>query len=75
VKQFSTRHLIGIKDITEDDIQRIFETADNFKEVINRTIKKVPFLRDVTVANLFFASRTPIRLSLELAYLGLISAP
>jgi aspartate carbamoyltransferase catalytic subunit len=63
----STRHLIGIKDITEQDIQLIFETADNFKEVINRPIKKVPSLRDITVANLFFESSTRTRVSFELA--------
>jgi aspartate carbamoyltransferase catalytic subunit len=67
MKGFSTRHLIGIKNITEDDIQLIFETADNFKEVINRPIKKVPSLRDITVANLFFESSTRTRVSFELA--------
>ena len=67
MKQISTRHLIGIKNITEDDIQLIFETADNFKEVINRPIKKVPSLRDITVANLFFESSTRTRVSFELA--------
>ncbi|MBL7825079.1 MAG: aspartate carbamoyltransferase, partial [Saprospiraceae bacterium] len=67
MKNFSTRHLIGIKDITENDIRLIFETADNFKEVINRPIKKVPSLRDVTVANLFFESSTRTRVSFELA--------
>jgi len=63
----STRHLIGIKNITEEDIRLIFETADNFKEVINRPIKKVPSLRDITVANLFFESSTRTRVSFELA--------
>jgi aspartate carbamoyltransferase catalytic subunit len=63
----STRHLIGIKNITAADIQLIFETADNFKEVINRPIKKVPSLRDVTVANIFFESSTRTRISFELA--------
>lgn len=67
MKGLSTRHLIGIKNITEDDIQLIFETADNFKEVINRPIKKVPSLRDITVANLFFESSTRTRVSFELA--------
>ncbi len=67
MKQISTRHLIGIKNITEEDIQLIFETADNFKEVINRPIKKVPSLRDITVANLFFESSTRTRISFELA--------
>ena len=52
-QQLSTRHLLGIKYITPDDIDLIFETTDQFKEVINRPIKKVPSLRDVTIANLF----------------------
>ena len=59
----STRHLLGIKYITSDDIQLILETADNFKEVINRPIKKVPSLRDITVANLFFENSTRTRMS------------
>lgn len=63
----STRHLLGIKYITPDDIQQIFETADNFKEVINRPIKKVPSLRDITIANLFFENSTRTRISFELA--------
>ncbi len=63
----STRHLLGIKYISEADIQQIFETADEFKEVINRPIKKVPSLRDVTVANLFFENSTRTRISFELA--------
>lgn len=67
MKKLSTRHLIGIKDITEDDIQLIFETADNFKELINRPIKKVPSLRDITVANIFFENSTRTRISFELA--------
>jgi aspartate carbamoyltransferase catalytic subunit len=67
MKRLSTRHLIGIKNITENDIQLLFETADNFKEVINRPIKKVPSLRDITVANLFFESSTRTRVSFELA--------
>jgi aspartate carbamoyltransferase catalytic subunit len=67
MKKLSVRHLIGIKNITETDIQLIFETADNFKEVINRPIKKVPSLRDITVANLFFESSTRTRVSFELA--------
>ena len=67
IQQLSTRHLLGIKYITEDDIRLIFETADNFKEVINRPIKKVPSLRDVTVANLFFENSTRTRISFELA--------
>ncbi|MEM6344069.1 MAG: aspartate carbamoyltransferase catalytic subunit [Bacteroidota bacterium] len=63
----STRHLLGIKYITAEDIQTIFDTADNFKEVINRPIKKVPSLRDITVANLFFENSTRTRISFELA--------
>jgi aspartate carbamoyltransferase catalytic subunit len=63
----STRHLLGIKNITKEDIELIFSTTDNFKEVINRPIKKVPSLRDVTIANLFFENSTRTRLSFELA--------
>jgi aspartate carbamoyltransferase catalytic subunit len=63
----STRHLLGIKYITGEDIALIFETAGNFKEVINRPIKKVPSLRDITIANLFFESSTRTRISFELA--------
>ena len=63
----STRHLLGIKDLTPDDLQLIFETADNFKSVLNRPIKKVPSLRDVTIANIFFENSTRTRLSFELA--------
>lgn len=63
----SVDHLLGIKYITEKDIQLIFETADHFKEVINRPIKKVPSLRDITIANLFFENSTRTRLSFELA--------
>ncbi|PQA59635.1 aspartate carbamoyltransferase catalytic subunit [Siphonobacter curvatus] len=63
----STRHLLGIKDLTEADIQLIFQTADEFKEVLNRPIKKVPSLRDVTIANVFFENSTRTRLSFELA--------
>ncbi len=63
----STRHLIGIKDITSDDIELIFQTSDNFKEVLKRPIKKVPSLRDVTIANLFFENSTRTRISFELA--------
>ena len=65
--RLSQPHLLGIKDITRDDIELIFETADNFKEVINRPIKKVPSLRDVTIANVFFENSTRTRLSFELA--------
>lgn len=67
VSQLSTKHVLGIKYLTESDIRLIFETAINFKEVINRPIKKVPSLRDVTVANLFFENSTRTRLSFELA--------
>lgn len=63
----STKHLLGIKYISEDDIRLIFKHADSFKEVINRPIKKVPSLRDVTIANLFFESSTRTRISFELA--------
>lgn len=63
----STKHLLGIKNITADDIRLIFETADNFKEVINRPIKKVPSLRDTTIANIFFENSTRTRISFELA--------
>jgi aspartate carbamoyltransferase catalytic subunit len=63
----STKHLIGIKNITEADIHLIFQTAEEFKEVINRPIKKVPSLRDLTVANLFFENSTRTRVSFELA--------
>lgn len=66
-RQISTRHLLGIKDLTEQDIQLIFETADNFKDVLNRPIKKVPSLRDITIANVFFENSTRTRLSFELA--------
>lgn len=67
MSELSTKHLLGIKHITKDDINLIFETADKFKEVINRPIKKVPSLRDVTVANLFFENSTRTRISFELA--------
>ncbi|HET8859033.1 aspartate carbamoyltransferase catalytic subunit [Marivirga sp.] len=63
----SVNHLLGIKNLTEDDIQLIFQTADHFKEVINRPIKKVPSLRDITIANIFFENSTRTKLSFELA--------
>lgn len=63
----SVRHLLGIKDLTREDIELIFETADTFKEVLNRPIRKVPSLRDVTIANVFFENSTRTRLSFELA--------
>jgi aspartate carbamoyltransferase catalytic subunit len=67
MSKLSVSHLLGIKDLKESDIQLIFETADNFKEVINRPIKKVPSLRDITIANIFFENSTRTRLSFELA--------
>ena len=63
----SVEHLIGIKDLTKQDIELIFKIADSFKQVINRPIKKVPSLRDITIANLFFENSTRTRLSFELA--------
>ena len=63
----STKHLISIKELSTADIETIFNTADNFKEVINRPIKKVPSLRDITIANVFFENSTRTRLSFELA--------
>lgn len=65
--RLTSNHLLGIKNINADDIQLIFETADTFKEVINRPIKKVPSLRDVTIANIFFENSTRTRISFELA--------
>ncbi len=65
--QLSTEHLLGIKELTPEDIDLIFRTADGFKEVLNRPIKKVPSLRDITIANLFFESSTRTRVSFELA--------
>ncbi|MCC5936339.1 MAG: aspartate carbamoyltransferase catalytic subunit [Lunatimonas sp.] len=67
MQTLSTKHLLGIKNITESDIQLIFETADNFKDVLNRPIKKVPSLRDITIANVFFENSTRTKLSFELA--------
>ncbi len=67
MKELSVSHLLGIKYLTTEDIELIFETADHFKEVINRPIKKVPSLRDITIANLFFENSTRTRLSFELA--------
>lgn len=66
-QKLSVKHLLGIKDLTTGDIEQIFATAANFKDVINRPIKKVPSLRDITVANLFFENSTRTRLSFELA--------
>ena len=67
MKKLSVDHLLGIKYLNEDDLHLIFETADHFKEVINRPIKKVPSLRDTTIANLFFENSTRTKLSFELA--------
>jgi aspartate carbamoyltransferase catalytic subunit len=67
MSELSVNHLLGIKYLTEKDIDLIFETADQFKEVINRPIKKVPSLRDITIANLFFENSTRTKLSFELA--------
>lgn len=65
--QLSTRHLLGIKDLTAQDIQLILDTATQFKEVLQRPIKKVPSLRDVTIVNLFYENSTRTRISFELA--------
>jgi len=67
MSHLSVNHLLGIKGLTRNDIDLILSTAQNFKEVINRPIKKVPSLRDITVANLFFENSTRTRLSFELA--------
>src|SRR6056300_756369 len=67
MSQLSVPHLLGIKHLLPSDIDLIFETADHFKEVINRPIKKVPSLRDITIANLFFEHSTRTKLSFELA--------
>lgn len=66
-QQLSTKHLLGIKDLNEEDINLILETASTFKDVLNRPIKKVPSLRDITIANIFFENSTRTRLSFELA--------
>lgn len=67
MSQLSSKHIIGIKDLNVDDIQLIFNTADNFIELINSQVKKVPSLRDFTIANLFFENSTRTRISFELA--------
>ena len=67
MNNLSVEHLIGIKELSTEDINLIFKTADSFKEVINRPIKKVPSLRDITIANLFFENSTRTKLSFELA--------
>ena len=67
MSELSVDHLLGIKHLNNDDINLIFDTADHFKKVINRPIKKVPSLRDITIANLFFENSTRTKLSFELA--------
>ncbi len=67
MSELSVNHLLGIKYLQKKDIDLIFETADHFKEVINRPIKKVPSLRDITIANIFFENSTRTKLSFELA--------
>ena len=67
MSELSVNHLLGIKYLKKEDIELIFKTADHFKEVINRPIKKVPSLRDITIANLFFENSTRTKLSFELA--------
>jgi len=67
MSSLSSKNLLGIKDLHKEDLELIFKTADNFKDVINRPIKKVPSLRDITIANLFFENSTRTRLSFELA--------
>jgi aspartate carbamoyltransferase catalytic subunit len=67
MNNLSVDHLTGIRDLTKEDIELIFKTTDSFKQVINRPIKKVPSLRDITVANLFFENSTRTKLSFELA--------
>ena len=67
MNELSVNHLLGIKHLNINDINLIFKTADHFKEVINRSIKKVPSLRDITIANLFFENSTRTKLSFELA--------
>ncbi|MEQ9403041.1 MAG: aspartate carbamoyltransferase catalytic subunit [Cyclobacteriaceae bacterium] len=67
MSQLKSKHLLGIKNLDKEDIELIFQTAANFKEIINRPIKKVPSLRDVTIANVFFENSTRTKLSFELA--------
>ncbi len=67
MNKLSVDHLLGIKSLNENDISLIFKTASHFKEVINRPIKKVPTLRDITIANLFFENSTRTKISFELA--------
>ena len=65
--QLSSKSLLGIKDLNDQDLRLIFQTTEQFKEVLNRPIKKVPSLRDLTIANLFFENSTRTRISFELA--------
>src|ERR1700745_2854412 len=65
--QLSTKHLLGIRDLQQSDIQLILDTATQFKEVLQRPVKKVPSLRDVTIVNLFYENSTRTRISFELA--------
>src|SRR6201991_4458231 len=65
--QLSTKHLLGIRDLSASDIQLILDTATQFKEVLQRPVKKVPTLRDVTIVNLFYENSTRTRMSFELA--------
>ena len=67
MENLSVDHLLGVKFLNQNDLELIFETADNFKQVINRPIKKVPSLRDITIANLFFENSTRTKISFELA--------
>ena len=67
MSNLSVNHLLAIKDLNKDDINLIFKTADNFKKIINQPIKKVPSLRDITIANLFFENSTRTKLSFEIA--------
>ena len=67
MKGLCTKHLLGIEHLLKEDIDMIFQVADNFKDIINRPIKKVPTLRDITIANLFFENSTRTKLSFELA--------
>lgn len=67
MKQISVNNLLGVKYLSRDDINLIFETADSFKEILNRKIKKVPTLTGITIANLFFENSTRTKLSFELA--------
>ncbi len=73
--QLSTKHLLGIRDLQASDIQTILDTATQFKEVLQRPIKKVPTLRDVTIVNLFYENSTRTRISFELAEKRLSAEP